>query len=141
MAEIKINFMGILANTDSSILKMKLNHGFTIEEKSSQEISEIISTLENISIEASLKELIRNFVLFIPTGKVYLINKTFNVGIQEETSIICPRTIDAVLKFDEIIFHGYLNPTIRLMRLYKEGNICIPFEKLYLQMHMLDSFN
>jgi hypothetical protein len=33
-----------------------------------------------------------------------------------------------VAKFDNNLVHGYLNPVIRLMRLFKEGNICIPLK-------------
>jgi hypothetical protein len=47
MPKEKSHFMGILANVDSSILNVKLDHGFKIEAQSEDELVNLISNFEN----------------------------------------------------------------------------------------------
>ncbi len=125
----KIYFRGFLTNTDSSILKINLDHGFKIESMSVDEGIRFISLLQNrpymeVSGELFLKFPIKNN----SEDKCYFISNSFecDTGMTDEDRR--DRLISERTKFDETLVQGYIIPIIRLMRLFKEGNIYMPLE-------------
>ena len=119
--------MGLLANTDSSILKANLNHGFKIEAISEDEGVNLVSTLEGHPYREIGNKLFFEFpCLNSSERKFYFISNSFESI--DESGI---EMLNAVAEFENKFLHGYLDPTIRLMRLFKEGNICMPLIYYY----------
>ena len=119
--------MGLLANTDSSILKANLNHGFKIEAISEDEGVNLVSALEGLPYREIGNKLFFEFpCLNSSERKFYFISNSFESI--DESGI---EMLNAVAEFENKFLHGYLDPTIRLMRLFKEGNICMPLIYYY----------
>ena len=119
--------MGLLANTDSSILKINLDHDFKIESISGNEGVDLVSTFEGLPRIEIGKKLFGGFpCLNSYEGKIYFISNSFEAidggGFEKQ---------NAVAEFENKFLHSYLDPTIRLMRLFKEGNICMPLRYYY----------
>jgi len=114
MSQKKIHFIGFLANIDSSILKVKLDHGFKIENMSCDEGVEFIHTLTKC--DTSLIPIRLHTCVEIAKDQsydqLYFVSNSFENNIYKSHSKVI----------------AYLIPTIRLMRLFKEGNICIPLQ-------------
>jgi len=123
--------MGLLSNTDSSILNLKLDYGFEIHCVSEKEGVNFISILES---HKSMNEIYK--MLFIDfhclsEKMLYHIGNSFECEIEmDERGNIMPFPSELV-KFDINLVHGYLDPAIRLMRLFKEGNIGMPSDYFY----------
>lgn len=129
MSKEKIYFIGFLTNTDSSILKINLDNGFKIEVMSVFEGISFISTLQNrpymeVSEELFYKFPIKNY----SEDKCYFVSNSFecDIGVTDEDRR--DRLISERTKFDVTLVQGYIIPIIRLMRLFKEGNIYMPLE-------------
>ena len=119
--------MGILANTDSSILKINLDRGFNIESISENEGVDLVSTLEGLPYNKIGDKLFIEFpCLNSSERKLYFISNSFE-SIDEGGF----ERWNAVAEFENKFLHSYLDPTIRLMRLFKEGNICMPLRYYY----------
>lgn len=115
-----IHFMGILANVDSSILKVKLDHGFKIENMSCDEGVELIHTLTKCD-RFLIPIWLHPCIEITPHqlhDQLYFISNSF----------------ENIYKFQPEEVITYLIPTIKLMRLFKEGNISIPF-RYYFRMY------
>lgn len=133
MTKKKIHFMGLLANVDSSILKVKLDHGFKIEDMSCDEGVNFLSTLEKRSYFDIYKKISLDYsCVDLSRDQFYVINKSFesNVDVNNEKEIgkLHPIVFELGTKFVQ----GYLIPIIHLMRLFKEGNICLPLMYYYI---------
>lgn len=126
MSRKKIFFMGLLAHTDSSILKIDLNKGFKIEGISVDEGINFLSFLQNIPYMETLKILNDNFIINDSEKKCYFISNDFECDEDIRHNCITERT-----NFDVTLIQGYLAPVIRLMRLFKEGNIYMPLQFYY----------
>ena len=61
MSKKKIHFMGLLTNTDSSILNVKLDHGFEMRTISEREGVKLISILESSLRTEIYKKLFMEF--------------------------------------------------------------------------------
>jgi hypothetical protein len=125
-----IHFIGFLANVDDSILKLDLGHPFKIE-KQSQEIP--VSFLRYIrqhygtesddgilAVEDQVSGIVHNQSFF------YYCVTANNVESFESTSqgvVICQNALDR-------IFYP-LRDKVRLLRLFKEGNILMRFSLFY----------
>lgn len=122
-----IYFTGILANTDSSILSVGLDHDFTIRSLSDRKASECISQIENLPLPDSRWQLLWDFSCINPDeNKCYYVGNSFEVEDTSESAIHA-----AVKEFNYGVVHDYLEQAIRLMRLYKKGNICMPLRYYY----------
>lgn len=126
--------MGLLANTNSSILKVNLNHRFKIETISDNEGAGFISILEILPYEEVYTKLLMNRCLNSNEKKFYFISKSFESYIEMNDEGVLTALPSEVAKFDNRLVHSYLDPVIKLMRLFREGNICIPV-KYYYFMH------
>ena len=131
-----IYFMGLLSNVDSSILKVNFEHGFKVEGRPDngqlqvrtndypndtlnyKEVAHLIYHLEGLPLSEVYKKLVADLsCLNISEKKFYII-----------TNSLLPSEL---AKFDNNFVHGYLNPRIRLMRLFKKGNISMPLIYYY----------
>ncbi len=130
MSKEKIYFIGFLTNTDSSILKINLDHGFKIEAMSVDEGIRFISILQNrpyIEVLAELKVPIINN----SEDKCFFVSNSFECDIEMNDEDRRDYLVNERTKFDVTLVQGYLTPIIRLMRLFKEGNIYIPLQFYY----------
>jgi hypothetical protein len=122
--EAKVYFKGILANVDSSILQMDFNHGFKIESFSDEEATTFFENLEKIPrMTIAEKYFMRYGCLNFSEQRMYAISKLF----ENMSTLDFPE----IARFDNTLVLGYLDPTIRLMRLFKEGDIRMPVKFYY----------
>ena len=128
MPKRKVHFNGLLANTNSSILKFPLDHGFKIEDKSQDEAIKFIMTVEKTSLKDAVKKAFSDYACVnTQEEKIYFVSNSFDIDVYND-SRYGQITIanDAVQKFNRKNIEDYLKPIISLMRLYKEGNVCMP---------------
>lgn len=123
MPKKQIYFFGLLANTDLSILKVNLEHGFKIKCISKNEGLNLFLIFESLP---NMEEVYTKFVIDLPClnlseKKFYFISNSFESEIEMNSK---------VGEFDKLV-HDYLKPVIRLMRLFKKGNIFIPLDYYY----------
>jgi hypothetical protein len=123
---VKVYFRGILANVDSSILQVDFNHGFSVESFSEGEAETFLSLLEKIPRMSVAEKYFMRYGCFNDSEhRMYVISKLLeNVSNFNHSK---------VARFDNKMVLGYLEPTIRLMRLFKEGDIRMPV-KFYHQI-------
>ena len=145
-----IYFIGILSNVDSSILKVNFDHGFKIEGRPDngqlqmrtndypndtlnyKEVANLIYHLESLPLMEVYKKLDPELsCLNISEKKIYVITNSFEIDIKMNDKRISKNLPSEVAKFDNNFVHGYLYPRIRLIRLFKEGNISMPWIYYY----------
>ncbi len=129
MSKKEIHFMGLLANTDSSILNVRLDHGFKIRAISEKEGVTRLSTFEGLPSMEIYKKLM-DFNCR-SENKLYYIDNSFESDIEMGNDGALTGFPSGMGEFRNNLVHGYLDPVIRLMRLFKEGNICMPLEYYY----------
>lgn len=155
-AKIKIHFIGLLANVDKSILNLELEHGFEISKmywySSNEDFNAISQIIGGDYVNFTLKLEKSNCVdyeynQFVGDAEpfTYCIKNTFN---EKELNDIQKDPKWITVTFPEIIFHpstdvdnlnysdnnpvfSYIYPLIKKLRLFKEGNICMPFLYFY----------
>lgn len=112
----KVEFLGILANVDSSILKLRLQHGFKIEEFEPHEIRKLIANTDHTDEFHANTELMR--LGCATTSKIYCVFKVFTVNTSTRD--------EEIQNFSINLVENYLEKIFRLCRLYKSGNVCMP---------------
>ncbi|VUT28041.1 MAG: hypothetical protein SYNGOMJ08_00601 [Candidatus Syntrophoarchaeum sp. GoM_oil] len=129
MPKEKIHFMGILANVDSSILNVKLDHGFVIEAQSENELVNLIANFDEISPRRASEKLYMQVPCLNADEKAgYVIKNSFEVDKRNNKSSI---SFSDSADFNTIFVHEYLDNQIRLMLLFREGNIRMPIRYYY----------
>ena len=124
-----IHFIGFLANTDASILQMSFDHGFRIEAFSQDKAVDLISTVAEVPSTAAGRILFIQFpFLNLPEKQVYVIRNSLKTKAESEEKDM----FGVVADFDNKLIHGYLNSCLRLIRLFKEGNLVMPLTYYYL---------
>lgn len=130
MTKKEIHFLGFLANVDSSIQNVKFEHGFKIEARDIQETVDFIAELEHGSNLQTFRKFHSDYCCVDPNNsggrKIYLLTNTFQADLEIDSEGIPINFPSEFNKFENDLLDGYLEPTVRLMRLYKEGNICLP---------------
>jgi len=126
-AKTKINFIALLSNVDSSIFKVKLNHGFKIENAESELIFKFEDRVYSIAsaISHAIKMLQDYKCYNSDETKAYCITNYFY--LERDLKTIRGRPIE-LFDFSQSLVNSYLKPTIQLMRLFREGNICMPLQ-------------
>ena len=128
MSKKEIYFMGLLANTDSSILKLDLDKEFKIESMNQDDCVNHISILENLPYNEVERKLFMDYrCLNSSDKKIYFVSSSFEGNIENKSAAF----LTDVGVFDTNLVQDYLRPIIRLMRLFKEGNICMPLMYYY----------
>lgn len=142
--------MGILSNVDSSILKINFEHGFKVEGRPDndqfqvrtnnypnnklnyKEIAHLIYHLEGLPLGEVYKKLVPDLsCVNVSEKKIYIITNSLEIDIKMNDKRISKNLPSEVAKFDNNFVHGYLYPVIQLMRLFKEGNISMPWIYYY----------
>jgi hypothetical protein len=142
--------MGLLSNVDSSILKINFDHGFKVEGRPDngqfqvrtnnypndtlnyKEVAHLIYHLEGLPLMEVYKKLDPELsCLNTSEKKIYVITNSLEIDIKMNDKRISKNLPSEVAKFDNNFVHGYLYPRIRLMRLFKEGNISMPLIYYY----------
>lgn len=125
--EAGIYFKGILANVDSSILQVDFNQGFKIESFSEEEAQALFSLLEKIpKMAIAQKYFLHQNCLNFSEHRTYVISRSLeNISGHDST------VFSEVTRFDNEFVLGHLEPMIRLMRLFKEGDIRMPVKFYY----------
>ncbi len=125
--EPELHFKGILANVDSSILQVNFNHGFKIESFSDQEAATLFSLLEKIPRMTVTQKYFWHYqCLNGSEQKMYVISRSLgNISGNDST------VFSEIARFDNTLVLGHLEPMIRLMRLFKEGDIRMPVKFYY----------
>lgn len=125
MAKIPVHFFGFLANVDDSITALQLNDGFRIEKKAQ---AEVMAFLDSVEKSYGRNESFR-LIAFASDGRpqgCYCIMKR-DVDRFEATS-----RGGMIVKFDAgRTVHSQAEEKLRLLRLFKEGNIVMPYTCLY----------
>ena len=118
-------FIGFLVNVDDSILKLQLGNGFLIDKREQQEIMPFLQKLDSHYGRESGFEII-NFKQDGQSSGCYCINKRFPEFVEsnQQGGIVIPI---AKLK---MIQQG-LRDKLRLLRLFKEGNILMRYSLFY----------
>ncbi len=124
-----IYFKGFIANVGSSILKVNLEHGFKFESLTRQEGLNLVSTLDRSLPRDVMRKLTMRFPLLdseAPEPKFYCIKNSCESDCECGNDGVLTNWPSGHMDFHSNFFNSYLVPTLRLMRLFKEGNICMP---------------
>ena len=122
----KVQFLGLIANADSSILKLNLDHGFKIESLEENEGKSLIASLEGVDIFEATKKLYGDYSSLNTTEKkIFFVSNSFECDTETKHQ--------AASDFDNRLLNNYLLNTFRLIRLFKEGNVCIPYHYYFHQ--------
>jgi len=131
--KLKVHFLGLLRNVDSTILDVKLEHEFRFGQISEIEGNKFFSALENLPEYITAKKLSLDYhCLNFELHKYFFVENSFECAGRDFPH-------HKVAEFDNKLVHSYLNPTFRLMKLFKEGNINMPL-KYYFTKDPLSSF-
>jgi hypothetical protein len=131
----QLTYLGFLANCDSTILKVKLEHGLRIDSLSAEEGLNRIAKLEHINKFQVTVGILSDYpILNHNENKFFCITKSFEVDFDPMDRRVDEKTRLRKL-FDAMAEGaggaGYLWNFFRLLRLYKEGNICQPMSYLH----------
>jgi hypothetical protein len=121
-------FLGFLVNVDSTIIKVKLDHGFKIEAVQRDYAIELRSSLEQCSKSDAFRQMLLEE--YAENEDVYIIRKSFRYD--EMTGL-------SALSFARQYIQDYLENILKLMVLFKEGGIYMP--RYYIRLDPGDSPN
>ena len=122
MPKRKVRFMGLLTKTNSSILGVKLEHGFKIEKKGGEELIDLIAKLEGISKFQANVRVVKKAYINLAEDKAYIITNFIDGIESKETGDIEDKSFHVLDKY-EIIHGKYFDEKLALMRLFKEGHL------------------
>lgn len=123
----KMHFIGLLRNVDSSILNVKLENNFKFNSISDYEGGQLFSVLEHLPSEYITRRLFMEYRCLNPKLKKYFfVENSFDVTLQEGGF---PKEL---IELQDLVNH-YLVPKIRLMRLFKEGDISMPLKYYFFE--------
>jgi len=123
MPKTKIHFIGFLANVDDSITKLNLGKGFVIEKRTQQEVMPFLRIIDyDYGIDSRIN---------ITAFGCYCVSKP---DITEFESTPQGGVGIQLGRHEE--FHRSIQDKLRLLRLFKEGNISLEFSYIY---HLKDS--
>jgi hypothetical protein len=118
--------MGLLANVDASILKMDFGERFEVKFMPNSEALSFFSKLENVPFPRIASDLGLHHHCLTNEGIFYLSKITvFEDVDSEDEDYVETAFFREIMKHDQMIYEE-IEPELRLMRLYKEGNICMP---------------
>ena len=121
--------MGMLTKTDSSILDVKLEHGFKIEKICERELIDLIIKLEDIPEFLGRRRVDDKGYLNREEGNAYIISNLIDGIESTKPGEIDNKNFNVIDRY-EIIHGKYLDEKLALMRLFKEGPLFMP-ERYY----------
>lgn len=119
-----LNFFGILTNVDDSILNLNLKNNFKFDSMDFEEAVDLITYLEIEGSEQIRSSLI-NDLKISSSDKIFCVKNSFIIKGERND-------LSGFFDFHNDQFVSYLKPTIKKMRLFKDGNIIIPRVYYYL---------
>lgn len=131
-----IKFMGLLANVDSSISSILLDNGYKIGSMKMKELIEFLNIIEDrrepYYIAEELLQIYPNYKtpdeISKTDNKVFFIENSLEItGNWTQSS----NNMVELYSFHEKNYETYLFNALNLIRLFKEGNICIPYYFYY----------
>lgn len=124
-----VHFVGPLANVNESIYNLSdiLEHNFKILEINVNEFDQFHYEVKNVFERDLGRKLSRNCCM-AKNLTVYYIHNSFELENFDEKKPYPNREVE---NFRQTLYFGYLHQLIELLRLFKEGNICIPFTFYY----------
>ena len=131
MPKIAVNFIGFLVNVDDSILKLKLGDGFEVVKQSQQEIKKFLSRIEfRYGVDGITNGVLGFAADGSPKGSFCIVKQ--NAGELEGTA-----QGGVIISLEKLKGIGQsIKNKIRLLRLFKEGNVFLRFSCFY---HMKNS--
>ena len=129
MPKRKVCFMGLLTKTDSSILGVKLEHGFKIEKIGSSKLIKLIAKFESITEFLARKRVVEKSYLNLEEGNAYIISNSIDGIESTKPGKIDDKSFNVIDRY-EIKYGKYLDEKLTLMRLFKEGHLFMP-ERYY----------
>ena len=129
MGKQKLYFFAPLGNVDDSILNIKLKNGFKIDSMSFEQGSKIISTVEKIAT-ADINHW-PHFSTVFSQRKLFFISNSFDFDLSTTDSNGNSLAVFDLYKFVNNLVEQNLVIPLRLLRLFKEGNIYTTFWCVY----------
>jgi hypothetical protein len=121
----EIRFIGLLANVDSSILKLNFQNNFKIESMEYKEAIDFFSHLFGLP-DFEMLSILDKYSCLSESNKIYFVSNNFYHRYQSKD-----KSHSTIPQFEHSLIDGYLMPLIRLMRLFKDGNVMIPYNIYY----------
>lgn len=123
-----VHFIGFLTNTDASILQLGFDYGFKIEALTQREAIDFVEAIgRGPGGEAARIISMRFPLLNFGEKQVYVISNSLE-GDPETDEM---ELFNKIARFDNKSVHGYLHPRLRLIRLFKEGDLRMPLKYYY----------
>jgi hypothetical protein len=129
MANQKLHFFAPVANVDASILKIKLNAGFEFDSMTKDDGLSFIANLEKIPRKNFYNYWRFGHTVF-QSGELYLIQNSFafDLPINEAGKPVLDNNFYSFI-YDFV--EKNVEESLRLLRLFKEGNVHIPYWIVY----------
>ncbi len=120
-------FIGLLANTDSTILSVGLEKNFVIESLPEAKMAELLSGIENISdVTSNIQHLRDHHCVDQDEKMCYYASRRFMLEDKD-----WPPSHHRVSRYNDHFVQEYLEPAILSLRFFKGGNICMPLHYYY----------
>ena len=126
MSKIAVHFIGFLVNVDDSVLGLKLGDGFDIIKQSQQQIMKIISRIEfHYGVNGTIKDVLGFDTDGRPSGSYCVVkyNAEELEGTDQGGVVISVAGLQGI--------EQSIRNKIRLLRLFKEGNVFLCFSCFY----------
>jgi hypothetical protein len=124
----KLHFFAPLGNVDDSISKLKLKQGFQIDSMSYDGGCTFISQLEKFPQENIGQW--RHIQTVFPQGRLFFIKNSFDFDLPKDEKGY-PVFTHELYKFSYDLVDKNIDIPLRLLRLYKEGNVHLPCWYIY----------
>jgi hypothetical protein len=130
-------YLGFLANCDETILSINIGNCFSIEELDHKKGFELLKTLDRSNNDMEIAQKYLTIGIMNDSYKpFYLIRKKINPGIEVENSHDLYKLSEFHNCSFKLINEGttYIRDKLRIMRLFKEGNIISPLALTYVDL-------
>ena len=129
MSENEIYFRGFLTNADASILQLSFDHGFKIRALSQDEATGFIMAIEKVPKQEAIRTLFMKYPCMhaLEENRIYVIDNT----VKMDADIKEVARFNRMAGFSNEMVENYLNCAIRLMRLFREGDLRMPLQYYY----------
>jgi len=121
----EIRFIGLLANVDSSILKLNFQNNFKIESMEYKEAIDFFSNLFGLP-DFEMSSILDRYACLSEPNTIYFVSNNFY-----NQYMSTDKSHSTIPQFENGLIREYLMPLIRLMRLFKDGNVMIPYNIYY----------
>lgn len=128
MSTQKLYFFAPIGNVDDSILKIKLKQGFEIDSMSFDEGSKFIATIEKMAPEDIGRW--RHYQTVFSQRKLFFIRNSFDFDLPKSENGNPLFSSELYMFINNLVDQNLVIP-LRLLRLFKEGNIHMPFWCIY----------